>query len=375
MFAASSLLATLLLALAVSANPLVVRDSPVKLPLARRLNVTSVHNLVRHDLARAKHLRTRGEALTKGFSQDAIINESVDNQVVSYIASIGVGSPATTYQLIVDTGSSNTWVGAGTAYRTTSTSSKTSNSVSVGFDGIDGILGIGPVDLTQGTLSPDSSSLIPTVTDNAFSQGLISANRIGISFEPTESVEVRNGELSWGGVDSSKMTGSMTFAPITTTTPAKFYWGINQSIRYGTSTSILSSTAGIVDTGTTLLYIATDAYNRYRSATGAVLDGSTGLLRITSSQFSNLKSLFFTINGATFEFTANAQLWPRSLNTAIGGSASQIYLVVADVGSNTGSGLDFINGYAFLERFYTVFDTANKQVGFATTPFTTATTN
>ncbi|KAG6891901.1 hypothetical protein C0995_006768, partial [Termitomyces sp. Mi166 len=71
------------------------------------------------------------------------------------------------------------------------------------------------------------------------------------------------------------MTGSMTFAPITTTTPAKFYWGINQSIRYGTSTSILSSTAGIVDTGTTLLYIATDAYNRYRSATGAVLDGST----------------------------------------------------------------------------------------------------
>ncbi|KAG6871372.1 hypothetical protein C0995_005347, partial [Termitomyces sp. Mi166 len=221
MFAASSLLATLLLALAVSANPLVVRDSPVKLPLARRLNVTSVHNLVRHDLARAKHLRTRGEALSKGFSQDAVINESVDNQAVSYIASIGVGSPATTYQLIVDTGSSNTWVGAGTAYRTTSTSSRTSNSVSVtygsgafsgteftdqvtiasglvipnqsigsvGFDGTDGILGIGPVDLTQGTLSPDFSSLVPTVTDNAFSQGLISANRIGISFEPTESVE------------------------------------------------------------------------------------------------------------------------------------------------------------------------------------------
>ncbi|KAG6837334.1 hypothetical protein H0H93_011429 [Arthromyces matolae] len=238
---------------------------------------------------------------------------------------------------------------------------------------------IGPVDLTKatptGTLSPATSTLIPTVTDNAFSLGLVTANQIGISFEPTTTDEVLNGEISWGGVDSSKYTGSITYASLTSTSPASLYWGINQSIRYGSSTSILSSTAGIVDTGTTLVYIATDAYNRYRSATGAVLDSTTGLLRITSSQFSSLQSLFFTINGVAFELTANAQLWPRSLNTAIGGSASNIYLVVADIGSNTGSGLDFINGYAFLERFYTVFDTANKRIGFATTPFTTATTN
>ncbi|KAG6877494.1 hypothetical protein C0993_006764 [Termitomyces sp. T159_Od127] len=399
MFAAPSLLATLLLALAVSANPIVVRDSPVKLPLARRLNVTSVHNLIRHDLARAKHLRARAEALSKGvspdvFSSDAIIDEPVDNQAVSYIASIGVGSPATTYELIIDTGSSNTWIGAGTSYRPTSTSSKTSNSVSVtygsgAFTGktympsngkmmiaVDWLSNsIGPVDLTQGTLSPDFTSLVPTVTDNAFSSGLISGNEIGISFEPTTSIEALNGEISWGGADTSKYIGTIAFAPVTTTTPARLYWGINQSIRYGASTSILSTTAGVVDTGTTLLYIASDAFNRYRSVTGAVLDGTTGLLRITSSQFANLESLFFTINGATFEFTANAQIWPRSLNTALGGSPSSIYLVIADNGGNTGSGLDFINGYAFLERFYTVFDTANKRIGFANTPFTTATTN
>ncbi|KAG6893747.1 hypothetical protein C0992_008774, partial [Termitomyces sp. T32_za158] len=134
MFAASSLLVTLLLAFAVSANPIVVRDSPVKLPLARRLNLTSVHNLVRNDLARAKHLRARAEALSKGvspdvFSSNVTIDESVDNQAVSYIASIGVGSPATTYELIIDTGSSNTWIGAAKTYEPTSTSSKTSNSV------------------------------------------------------------------------------------------------------------------------------------------------------------------------------------------------------------------------------------------------------
>src|SRR6266702_6654396 len=93
-----------------------------------------------------------------------------------------------------------------------------------------------------------------------------------------------------------------------------------------------------------------DAFNRYKTATGAVNDAATGLLRITSTQLSNLQSLFFTTGGRSFEFTANAQLWPRSLNTFIGGSSSSIYLVVNDIGSPTGS-------------------------GFATTPFTTATTN
>ena len=65
----------------------------------------------------------------------------------------------------------------------------------------------------------------------------------------------------------------------------------------------------------------------------------------------------------------------NQLNAVIGGDADSIYLVVADLGANSGEGLDFINGYTFLERFYYVYDSANSQVGFATTSFTTATTN
>ncbi|KAG6865697.1 hypothetical protein C0993_007883, partial [Termitomyces sp. T159_Od127] len=183
----ASLLSTLLLVFTVSANPIVVRESQVKLPLARRLNVTSVHNLLRHDVARAKFLRARAEAKLSGtsdFDTRAVINEQVDNQAVTYIASIGVGSPATTYELLVDTGSSNTWVGATTPYFVTGTSVETDNLVSVtygsgffsgiefidtvtianglvipeqsigvalsssGFEGTDGIIGIGPTDLT-----------------------------------------------------------------------------------------------------------------------------------------------------------------------------------------------------------------------------------
>lgn len=71
-----------------------------------------------------------------------------------------------------------------------------------GFQGVDGILGIGPVDLTSSTLS--TGELVPTVTDNLFSQGTISSDSIGISYEPTTADGSLNGELTFGGVDSSK---------------------------------------------------------------------------------------------------------------------------------------------------------------------------
>lgn len=77
----------------------------------------------------------------------------------------------------------------------------------------------------------------------------------------------------------------------------------------------------------------------------------------------------------TFTLSANAQIWPRALNTDVGGEADKIYLIVGDSGSKTGSGLDFLYGMTFLERYYTVYDTANKRVGFATTSFTHATSN
>ena len=81
------------------------------------------------------------------------------------------------------------------------------------------------------------------------------------------------------------------------TSPASEFWGINESITYGTSTSILSTTAGIVDTGTTLLLLESEAYQTYMSLTGAVQDEATGLLTIAPEQFQSLKSLFFNIGG------------------------------------------------------------------------------
>ena len=105
----------------------------------------------------------------------------------------------------------------------------------------------------------------------------------------------------------------MSLRPITTSSSSNRFWGLDQAIDYG-STSILSNTAGIIDSGTATLLIATDAFQRYQTATGATLDSNTGLLALPAAQFSELQSLFFTINGVEFEFTGNAQIFPVRLS-------------------------------------------------------------
>ena len=94
---AATLLTTLCLIICVAANPVLVNRAPVALPLARRLNLTSVHNLVRHDQNRAKALKLKGAAKAAGQpdSQAAVTSSQVDNQAVTYVASVGVGNPAT----------------------------------------------------------------------------------------------------------------------------------------------------------------------------------------------------------------------------------------------------------------------------------------
>ncbi|KAI0718144.1 family A1 protease [Cerioporus squamosus] len=402
----------------------------ITLPVLKRVNMTGNAKLAEVDQARARALRARVEDRYQAESPSA---DPVDNTAVSYLAAVGVGSPPKTFNLIVDTGSSNTWVGAqenpsynphgklpqgtvlvsygsgfffGKEYsdEVTLTPDLAISNQSIGdatyaygFNiGTDGILGLGPSGLTCGTVTtlPPTDGCEPTVTDNAFTQGLINAQLVGISFAPTTNLSDTNGELTFGSIDQTKYTGSLDYVPITSTSPASKYVGIDQKITHGSNdTPILNLTSGIVDTGTTLIILATgdpndfltagydsnhsaaDAFKAYQAATGATPDTTTGLLKITKTQYESLQSLFFHIGDKTYELTANGQIWPRALNAAIGGQSQDIYLVFADMGSSSGTGLDFILGQTWLERFFHVYDSGNNRAGFATSPFTKATSN
>ncbi|KAJ6504591.1 acid protease [Mycena vitilis] len=329
------------------------------------------------------------------------------NAGVTYLASVGFGNPPTNCNLLIDTGSSNTWVKK-ECYKTTSTSQDMRQTFKIGYGSgscsggmyqdqvtlgpelviknqpigvadrtasmtdMDGILGIGPVDLTQGT-TPGNAP-VSTVTDNCKEQGLISNEIIGVCYKPTTGPNAADGWLSFGGPDSSKYTGDITYVPITETSPARNYWGIDQSIYYNDQ-ELMATCAGISDTGTTLTMLPSGAFQAYQQATGATPDSATGLLCVTEDQYNNMESMFFNIGAMKCELTKNAQIWPRSMNSTLGGSEDKIYLIFADIGDVGTGGLCFINGYSFLQRFYSVYDTTNSRVGYATTENTMATTN
>ncbi|KAG2366359.1 aspartic proteinase [Suillus spraguei] len=389
----SASLSTLLLVLSITGSPVEVRNSPITLPLIKRLNFSNATiNLVQHDKARVAALRD--------YNIHGRHAESISTRLGfdEYIVAFGVGSPPRTYNLIVDTGSSVTWIGASTPYVPTSSSVSTGQRGAVAsFSGTlfldtvtlgggltitkyplavastsrnvkyDGILGIGLQELTINTLENNNSptDTYPTFTDYLVKADAIDQNLVGIFFQPiTEDLDTYVGELAFGEPDYTKLTSEIIYTAVTAVLPSANYWGIDQSITYGT-TDILFPTAGVVDTGSTFISIASDAYGRYRAATGATPDQATGLLRITSDQYDALQPLDFHIDNKILSLTRNAQIWPRQC----------IYLIITDMGRDTGYKLDFITGYTFMQRFYTVLDGYNFWIGFATTPFTDATTN
>lgn len=141
---------------------------------------------------------------------------------------------------------------------------------------------------------------------------------------------------------------------------------------------------------------------------------TTGLLTVTDAQFQNMQSLVFNIGSVSLaSHLQKAQplschfssILMSSLPTLKSGpgpsilrlgefrvifiSSSLIWAVWAVLVSISSvcisfapfsrrqefTLLSFLDGFVFLQRFYSVFDTTNSQVGLATTDFTQATTN
>ena len=100
--------------------------------------------------------------------------------------------------------------------------------------GLDGILGVGPVNLTSDTVS--NTSTVLTVFGSLFAQGTISEEVLGVYFVPDPRPSI-GGELTFGGYGDSKVIkGNVKYVPLTMTPPASRYWGIDQSVSYGVRT-------------------------------------------------------------------------------------------------------------------------------------------
>ena len=88
MFLFASLAPFVVLANAVAANPIVVRDGLISLPFARYVNASGAQDLVRRDQERARRIQ-------KPDNSEMSPGIDVTNTGIYYVASVGVGIPAT----------------------------------------------------------------------------------------------------------------------------------------------------------------------------------------------------------------------------------------------------------------------------------------
>jgi hypothetical protein len=207
---------------------------------------------------------------------------------------------------------------------------------------VDGLLGLGfdTITTVQG---------IKTPVDNLISQGLISKPIFGVSLGKASNGG--GGEYLFGGINSSKYTGSLTTVPVD---KSQGYWGISvDDVSIGGS-SIASSFSGILDTGTTLLLFTDDVAAQVAQAYGAS-DNGDGTYSI-SCDTSSLSPLVFTLGGAEFNVPVDSLIYQQSGSSCIAGFAY--------------GGLPFaILGDVFLKNNYVVFNQQVPQVQIAASAF------
>ncbi|KAH8118780.1 acid protease [Phellopilus nigrolimitatus] len=163
------------------------------------------------------------------------------------------------------------------------------------------------------------------------------------------------GELFLGGTDTSAFTGSLTFTPLITT-PA--FWEVSLStVNVGNEVVVPSANDAIVDTGTTLLIGDTTNVPKIYAAIPGSRDASRTLGEgfftvpcdaIPTDVSLTLGGTAFTLSADTFNFGQVSE----GSNECVGG------IMADDLGF-------WVLGDVFLRNLYTSFDVGNLQVGFA----------
>ncbi|KAI9328846.1 aspartic peptidase domain-containing protein [Obelidium mucronatum] len=194
-------------------------------------------------------------------------------------------------------------------------------------------------------------------------------------FSTTSANDPNGGKLVIGGTDTSLYNGTFSFLPILprpyNTDGGQFspsyFWtvaGKSISIRGGINIPAGSGTQVLVDTGTTLMTVDPDTFKNLITAlsnnTASVFipDSSRGIYACSCELRSTLPDIFINLgaNGIPFVLTSTDYIM-------VGGSSGQCLLAIMPL-KPSGANL-WILGARFIQRYYTVFDFANAQVGFA----------
>lgn len=351
------------------------------------------------------NLATKGEyqedAMISGIEADQRRVQAVythpSNEVIrdfanaQYYGIIGVGTPAQSFKVIFDTGSSNVWVpdescpcGRIIGHKEKFHENDSSTYVEDGSS-FQIMYGSGPV---SGKFGIDSMAISDGIVVTGVKFGQINDVKglgygyllgkfdgiLGLAFkelsvgqaipvfemaidqkvvpQPVFSFYLGNeadGELTFGGYDKSKFKGELQKVKLTSAT----YWEIEIDGLHAGDEPVDGKASAIVDSGTSLIAIPPSHMETLANMIGAT-KMFTGQYKVDCSVIPHLPMVTFKINGNSYPLNGEDYVLQSSSMCLLA------FMAFAAEG-----GPSYILGDVFMRRYYTVFDYANQEIGFA----------
>ena len=355
--------------------------------------VNAISVPIKRDRSLAKAVRDgRTIPMSKRLGDDPVVIH--DFMGVQFYGPISIGTPAQTFQVIYDSGSSNLWVPSLTCpitscYLHTRYDSKTSTTYQKNGTIFKILYGSGPCSgymsddkITLGTLSAPKMTFAE-ITD---ASGLGAAFAIGkwdgimglawpsISVDGAVPVFQRlmeanpsmkpefafylpdqagtNGQLDIGGANTMHYTGDLVTIPLTNET----YWeGKLDSMEIG-STQLVSNVRFVADSGTSTLTAPKSVVEKIATMIGAK-QLLPGRYTVDCSAVAQLPELHINLNGNKFTLQGS--------DYVINDENVECILGIMGLELPPQLGEILIMGDVFMRKVYTVFDVKNKQLKMA----------
>lgn len=353
-----------------------VEGAVVSLPIKKLEDATLAHVIESQGLTPATK---SGASLT---SVGSIVVQNFQN--AQYYGEVQLGTPPQTLTVIYDTGSSNVWVpnkafGSHKYYQSKLSSTYKANGTTFAIQ-----YGSGPVSgfVSQDTLSFGGLTLTDQIFaevnvtsglgaaytqgkfDGIFGLGFdsISVNKIPSPFKrlvdsgaldaPLFAFYLGNnaaGELSLGGINTNRFTGSITYLPVI----EQKYWAVKLDAVVTGTTTLSTVNKAILDSGTSLITGPTDQIQTLAKAAGATANPLlNGVYTVSCSS-----------SGPDITFKLNGQNFTLKKSEYIINSGFLCLFAIQGLDIAAPNGPLWILGDVFLRKYYSIFDYGTGSTG------------
>jgi len=310
-----------------------------------------------------------------------------DYHNTQYYGDIQIGTPAQTFSVVYDTGSSNLWVpdrqpttGQKHIYhhKASSTYKKDGHEfhIAYGSGDVSGFLSSDKVTIGNFVLGNYTFAEIGTTTGlqplygqspfdgicgmafDSLAQGmqapmsaLMSSGQVGQKVFAFYLGDDENGELTIGDISKSRFTGELSYVSLESRT----YWQVELTgMTLGQTALPISATSAIIDSGTSLLIgPPSDIYEIQLVLKASI---SQGALVASCSDVESAGSFRIILGGQTFTLKAMDLVLAKSQGACLLGVSAM------DLGGM------WILGDVFMRKYYTVFDWGQSRIGLAPVP-------